>query len=98
MADIQRPSANIIRSMIMLFVNYIEVSLGMSYLYFAYYKQAISLGEALAFGVLNLRAGNQLTSWIDYLFVYVNTGIKFFFITLVFGYFANHMHQRKFRS
>lgn len=98
MADIQRPSANVIRSMIMLLVNYIEVSLGMSYLYFAYYKQATSLGEALAFGVLNLSAENQLTSWIGYLFVYVNTGIKFFFITLVFGYFANHMHQRKFRS
>ena len=34
----------------------------------------------------------------DYVFTLVNNGIRFFFITLMFGYFADHMHQRKFRS
>ncbi|MCM1425676.1 MAG: macro domain-containing protein [Eubacterium sp.] len=93
MADIQSPSANIIRSMIMLFVNYIEVSLGMSYLCLKCNK-GLSLKEALDFGVLN-----QITKgMVNAPFIYVNAGIKFFFITLVFGYLANHMRPRKFRS
>ena len=29
---------------------------------------------------------------------YLNTGIKFFFISLAFGYFVNHLKQRQFRS
>lgn len=101
LADIQRPSANVIRFMIMLFVNYIEVSFGMAYLYFTYYKylgQAISLRDAIAFGVLGLKVEDKLIRTLDYVFIYANAGIKFFFITLVFGYLANHMHQRKFRS
>lgn len=102
MTDIQRPSANLIRSMIMLFVNYVEVSMGMAYLYFIYNvihnKQILSFYELTAFGVLGIRAEDGMTSCGDYFFVFADAGIKFFFITLVFGYFANHMHQRKFRS
>lgn len=101
MADIQRPSANIIRSMIMLFVNYLEVSFGMSYLYYRYYGYTgknILFREAIMFGVLGTGVKNSMTLWMDYVFAFVDAGIKFFFITLVFGYFANHMHQRKFRS
>lgn len=101
MADIQRPSANIIRSMIMLFVNYLEVSFGMAYLCYRYYGQAgknISFREAIAFGALGIGIKDNMTLEMDYVFTFADAGIKFFFITLVFGYFANHMHQRKFRS
>jgi len=99
MADIQRPSANIIRSMIMLLVNYIEVSLGMAYLYFMYYKSKISVSDAVRFGILGTGAkGAELSGAADYVFLYADVAIRFFFASLVFGYFANHMKQRKFRS
>lgn len=101
MADIQRPSANIIRSMIMLFVNYLEVSFGMAYLCYGYYGQAgknILFREAIAFGALGIGSKDNMMLEMDYVFTFADAGIKFFFITLVFGYFANHMHQRKFRS
>lgn len=101
MADIQRPSANIIRSMIMLFVNYLEVSFGLAFLYYRYYGQTgknILFREAIAFGVLGIGVKDSMTLGMDYVFTFVDAVIKFFFITLVFGYFANHMHQRKFRS
>ena len=38
LSDIQRPSANIIRSIIMLFVNYIEVGSNFAFLYTICYK------------------------------------------------------------
>lgn len=96
MADIQRPSANIIRSMIMLFVNYIEISFDLAFLYYVQYK--VRFREALAFGFLNEKTITELNSLKDYLFAASNTGLKFFLVTLVFGYFFNHMHQREFRS
>lgn len=99
MADIQRPSANIIRSMIMLLVNYIEVSLGMSYLYFINYKNIILLNDAVQFGVLGTVSDKvTIGKTADYAFLYADAAIKFFFASLVFGYFANHMKQRRFRS
>lgn len=101
MADIQRPSANIIRSIIMLFVNYIEVSLGISFLYYLYYANCgrnLPFMEAIAFGILGIGKGGNPVSRMDYIFTFMEAADNFFFITLAFGYFANHMHQRKFRS
>ncbi len=101
MADIQRPSANLIRSMIMLFVNYIEVALGLAYLYFFHYKDKgqVSIYDAARFGLLGTRAeAVGLETFADYAFLYADAAVKFFFLSLVFGYFANHMKQRKFRS
>lgn len=98
MADIQRPSANIIRSVILLFVNYIEVAFDIAFLYYLKYSEGILFREAAVFGLLGMSADIKLVSIGDYLFICLHTGIKFFFISLVFGYFANHMRQRKFRS
>lgn len=101
MADIQRPSANIIRSMIMLLVNYVEVSLGMAYLYFMHYKDVVflELNKAVQFGLLGRISENaKMNDWTDDAFLYTGVIIRFFFASLVFGYFANHMKQRKFRS
>lgn len=99
LADIQRPSANVIRSLIMLCINYIEVSLEMTALsYFRYYG-AFEFRKALEFGLLGteIELWNQGMRWVDYLLLYANAGIKFVFLTFVFGYFANHLVQRKFR-
>lgn len=96
MSDVQRPSANIIRSMIMLFINYIEISFDLAFLYYIHYK--VSFREALAFGFWGERVIEELHSVIDYILVASNTGLKFFLVTLAFGYFFNHMHEREFRS
>lgn len=99
MADIQRPSANVIRSMIMLLVNFIEISMEMACLYLINYYDKISRLEAIAFGVLGVQSEKiDLCGWADYIFVYADAGIKFFFASLVFGYFSNHMTQRRFQS
>ncbi len=98
MSDIQKPSANIIRSMLMLFVNYIEVTLDMTLLYWISYRDKIGLADALLFGVLGEKQIKEFVSVLDHIWPYMNTGIRFFFMSLVFGYLANHLKQRKFRS
>lgn len=97
LADIQGPSANVTRSIILLFVNYIEVSFAMAYLYLIYGGHDLSLSEAVAFGISGIMPDVCLTS-VDEAFRYVNDIIKFFFLTIIFGYFSGHMHQKKFRS
>ncbi len=96
LADVQRPSANITRSLIMLFVNYFEISGDLAFLYYIHYD--IRFRQALAFGFLGENAIASFETIWDYLFITLNKGLKFFLVTLVFGYFFNHMHQRKFRS
>ena len=103
MADIQKPSANIIRSLLLLLFNYIEVSLDMAYFYYVYgessFGTGVSLKEAVAFGVLGQGADEAVTSAVpDMIMGYVNTGLKFFFLTVVFGYLVQHMRQRKFKK
>lgn len=97
-ADIQRASANIIRSLIMLFVNYVEVSLDMALLMHLAYGKGIGTLETVAYGVLGRWPDRAVESLLDYTFLYADSGIRFFFTSLIFGYFANHMRQRKFSS
>ena len=94
MADIQRPSANLIRSMLMLFVNYIEVALDLTFLYWSVYQNSICFGDALLFGMLGQSQIKEMTTMCDYLWPHLNASVQFFFLTLVFGYLANHMQQK----
>lgn len=99
LTDIQRPSANVVRSMIMLLINYLEVAFEMAFLYFMVYGKRVILNEALAFGLLGETAeGAAFNVVVDNAFRYANIGVRFFFVSLVFGYLANHMKQRKFKS
>lgn len=102
MADIQRASANIIRSMLLLLFNYVEVSLDMAYLYFCQFRtRGVEFTEALEAGLLGSVPSNielEMTLINDYLLFYGNAALKFFFITMVFGYLSGHMRQRRFRS
>lgn len=98
LADIQRPSANIIRSMILLLVNYIEVSLEIAVLYYLDNFGSLKFQDAIQYGIL----GKELVLkgvgyWSSYIY-YANVGIKFFFKTLAFGYFTRHLRGRQFRS
>ena len=99
MADIQKPSANVIRSLILLFFNYAEVSLEMAYFYYVYHLGKTGFEEALKFGILDAGAEDAvLTYLLDVIMIYGNTALKFFFLTMVFGYLVQHMHLRKFRG
>lgn len=99
MTDIQRPSANIIRSMLMLFVNYIEISLDKALLYWVNYRNNIGFWDALLFGMLGEpQEIRKMAVPLDYMWEFLDAGIGFFFASLVFGYFANHMRLRKFRN
>ena len=96
-ADIQPPSANIIRSMILFFVNYLEVMLETSVLYFLQYLKTtgvkLSFDAVLHFGVF----GESVFENAGIL-EYVHNGIEFLFLTLILGYFAIHMKPKKFMS
>lgn len=96
LSDIQRPSANIIRSIIMLFVNYVEVGGELAFLYTVFYK--IAFLEALKLSFLETEIENTINPYIDFALNFTSSGVKFFFTTLVFGYFFSHMKQRRFRS
>lgn len=98
LADIQKPSANIIRSLILLCVNYIEVSMDFSIIYFIKHYGDVLFRNTLETGILGAELGVPMKDWLDYGIHYLDQGIKFFFLTLAFGYFANHLHQRKFRQ
>jgi len=106
MADIQNPSANLIRSLIMLLVNYMETAFDSALLYWISYREKFPFHEALLYGVLGQELGPEqktdlnivANSAVDYVWPYLSAGLQFFFASLVFGYLANHMRQRKFRS
>lgn len=94
-ADIQRPSANIIRSLVFLFVNYMEVNLDLALLTYIYAPELSGLGEAVQFGILPETVSTLQGHSV---LLYLNYGTKFFFMTIAFGYFSNHLRQRKFLS
>lgn len=99
MSDVQRASANIIRSIMMLFINYMEVSLDMAVLYCWHGGNGIDAMEAVCAGLVGYQ--NEVVmaeGGMKYAFLLADHGIKFFFITMVFGYFSSHMRLRKFKS
>lgn len=98
MADIQNPSANIIRSLLLLFVNYIEVAIDLAFLCYCYYGKEIGVLQALAFGFVGGEVAAQVDEFLEYALLGMSHVVQFFFITLALGYFMGHMRQRKFRS
>lgn len=101
LADIQNPSANIIRSLFMLAINYVESGILIAAIGFVWLENPVPIAELLIYGLtnINLSAGDSVIESVNNAwFLCLNGGIKFFFVTLVFGYFANHLKERKFRT
>lgn len=100
MADIQTPSANVIRSLLLLLLNYVEVSLEITSLYFWQYRhRGLSFLDALQPGITgNLPDGYGMVYINDHILFYGNMAVKFFFITVMFSYLMRHMRERKFKS
>ena len=97
LSDIQRPSANVIRSLVMLVVNYIEVQFDMAAIYLFIsnfiYHHGYKIQKAMGFIIGNEDIIKEYR-WLQF----ANNGIKFFFLTVALSYFANHMRMRKFRT
>ena len=68
-------------------------------LYFLQYRtEGMTFLQALQPGLMGeLPEGFKLCSLGDYLLYYGNTAVKFFFITMAFGYLSGHLRQRTFR-
>lgn len=101
LADIQNPSANIIRSLLMLLINYIETGVELASVGYIWLKGTYSAKELLLYSIANIDFGVEAAicattdnAW----FLCINGAVKFFFITLVFGYFTNHLKRKKFRT
>ena len=96
LADVQRPSANVIRSLVMLVINYIEVEMDMAAIYLLANnftaRKMHAVKCAINFIIDPLKTTN--IEWMNY----VNNGLKFFFLTVALSYFSNHMRMRKFRT
>lgn len=97
LSDIQRPSANVIRSLVMLVVNYIEVQFDMAAVYLFVgnfiYNKMHTVQHAMGFIIGNPERIKEY-QWLQF----ANNGIKFFFLTVALSYFSNHMRMRKFRT
>lgn len=101
LTDIYEPSANPIRSISMVLMNYLELSLDMSVIYYIYHLGKIGYLRALDFGLLNagdMIYGEGSPEWIEHVLHYTNSGIKFFIVALMFAYFVGHLKQREFVS
>lgn len=96
LADVQRPSANVIRSLVMLVINYIEVEMDIAAIYLLANnftaRKMHAVKCAINFIIDPLKTTN--IEWMNY----VNNGLKFFFLTVALSYFSNHMRMRKFRT
>ncbi|MBQ7432551.1 MAG: macro domain-containing protein [Lachnospiraceae bacterium] len=99
LGDIQQPSANLGRSLLLLLINYMEISLEMSVLYYVNHLQNILYRDAVLFGVLGELSGKvEQMGIIDYMLKLSNEGIKFMFLSLIFASFVNQVRPRKFRK
>ena len=71
----------------------------MAYLYYLQYRnEGMIYCKALKIGLVGGEEATMVRSIYEYILFYANTALKFFFVTLVFGYLAGHMRQRKFKS
>lgn len=98
LADIQSPSANIIRSIILLFLNYFEAVFAIAAIGYAWIPEQIGVKAILTFAVLGTEIAGLSGTW-EYMWLsFLNSGVQFFFLSIAFAYFANHLRQRKFRT
>lgn len=99
LADIQGPSANQLRTIILLSFNYIEMIFGIALFYYTYYWGKIQFLQALDYSLL----GKELVENVTYsmplrMIAYARTGIEFLFVVLTFAFFVAHLKQRKYLS
>lgn len=97
LGDIESPGANIIRSLFLLLVNYIEVSFDLAFIYYTFrriWSEGIRFYQSAAFAFFGIQEG-ALTGG-DQMFLYAQQALGFLFISFAFAYFLNHVQPRRF--
>lgn len=90
LADIQKPSANVTRSVLLIGINYITSILCVTFYYYVFYLEK---GEWAA---LNFALLGTVTSDTFMLLVYLQKSVNFLFMTLIISFFIGHLKQRSF--
>ncbi|NSE14539.1 hypothetical protein G4443_15415 [Fusicatenibacter saccharivorans] len=101
LADIHRPSANPLRTLILLVFNYLEMIFGMVLFYYLVCnieKIKIGLWAAMDYSILGKTVEGQLMTMLFRITEYTRTGINFLFGALMIAFFVAHLKQRKFLS
>lgn len=103
LSDIQGPSANQLRSLILLIFNYLEMVFGLSLFYYLYchceYTELkIGFWNALDYGVLGAVHSAVKISSTFRIIEYAKSGTNFLFMALAFGFFSAHLKQRSYLS
>ena len=94
LADIQQPSLNVNRSILLIGINYLTSIICVAALYYKCYPE---LGEwaAVDFALLG-ETSIVVMSGVLRSLVYLQSGVNFFFMALIFAFFMGHLKQRNF--
>lgn len=97
LTDLHEPSANRLRTIILLIFNYIGMFLGIAQFYYTYFWNRITIWQALDYSILGIASIEEkpMTLWLR-MIEYSRAGIQFFFIVLTFTFFVSHLHQRQY--
>lgn len=97
LTDLHEPSANRLRTIILLIFNYIGMFLGIAQFYYTLFWNRITIWQALDYSILGVTAivENPMTLWLR-LIEYSRVCIQFFFVVLTFTFFVSHLHQRQY--
>lgn len=97
LGDIESPGANIIRSLFLLLVNYIEVSFDLAFIYYTcrrIWAEGILFYQSAAFAFFGIQ--EETFTGGDQMFLYAQQALGFLFISFAFAYFLNHVQLRRF--
>lgn len=95
LTDLMGPSANRIRTNILLIFNYMGMLFGIAQFYYTHFWNKITIWQALDYSILGNAAieENPITMTLRVI-EYSKAGIQFFFLVLTFTFFLSHLQQR----
>jgi len=96
LSDIQNPSANGIRSILLLFANYLEINISFAFLY-KFYK-CFPNGGRIDSLYAAFEHSSQVPNQLGKIFVCFQNVITLYFIGVVFTYFVNSFQSKKFNT
>ena len=97
LTDLHEPSANRLRSIILLVFNYTGMLLGIAQFYYTHFWNRITIWQALDYSILGVMSISEDPMTIQLrLIEYSKAGIQFFFMVLTFTFFVSHLQQRQF--
>lgn len=96
LADIQRPSANQIRSFLVVVFNYLQMIFSIAVFYCCYLWKKISFWKALDYTIYsNIYELSEYDAVLRSI-QYIKTGLDFIFLALIFTYIISQLRPRQF--